>query len=433
MVWKEKKGRKPLLLKGTRQVGKTYLLKELGKNVFPRYHYLNFEENSRLASVFEADLSPERILKELSFQLDASIDPRKDLLIFDEIQECPRALTSLKYFAETMPELALCGAGSLLGIKLADASFPVGKVEFLDLYPLSFEEFLQGIEDTRAISFLQEYRLQEPIPEVVHSHLWSRLLHYFVVGGLPEAVNTFREHQDDSYTAMEKVRKLQRSLVLAYLADMAKHAGKQNSMHLERLWRNIPAQLARTQNGSASKFRFKDAVPGIGGYERLSGTIDWLLGAGLILKASMVNSGLLPFSAYIKETFFKLYVFDVGMLGVLSQLPPKLVLDYRYGTYKGYFAENFVAQEFVGSEVTPLVYWKENTAEVEFLRENNGNVYPIEVKSGWVTHSKSLKVFADKYHPPFRIIMSARNISIDPARKLIHYPLYLAGRFPLKG
>jgi hypothetical protein len=189
--------------------------------------------------------------------------------------------------------------------------------------------------------------------------------------------------------------------------------------------------LAREQNGSAPKFKFKDVIPGIKGYARLAGIIDWLLTAGLILKIQIVNQARLPLSAFTEENAFKLYFFDVGILGAISQLTPKTILDFDYGRYKGYFAENFVAQEFTGSGVDRLFCWRETTAEVEFLREIEGKVYPIEVKSGWVTKSKSLNVFDRKYSPDYRVVMSARNLKINRDRNLHYYPLYLASHFPL--
>lgn len=430
LAWKIRPNRKPLLLGGTRQVGKTWLLKEFGARAFPRVHYVNLEEQGSLCSVFEGDLNPGRILRELEFALDSRIDPETDLLLLDEVQECPRALTSLKYFAESLPALSLCAAGSLPGLMLSHGSFPVGKVDLLTLHPLSFQEFLDGIGDAKSAVFLRSYVPPDPVPEVVHAHLWERLLCYLVVGGLPEAVSTFRELQGDLFSALQRVRQVQRNLITAYMADMAKHSGKQNSMHLERIWRNVPAQLARTQDGSAPKFRFKDVVPGIAGYDRLSGPIDWLLAARLVSKTQIVGSGQLPFSAYAKESFFKLYLFDVGILGSLAGLPPKTLLDYDFGTYKGFFAESFVAQEFTAAGAEELTCWRENTAEVEFLREREGLVLPVEVKSGWVTQSKSLGVFARKYNPPYRTILSANNVSVDIENKVHRYPLYLAGRFP---
>lgn len=420
-----------MILIGARQVGKTYILRKFGKDSFPRTHYINFEEDDNLSVIFQNNLNPKRIVQELSFYLNSSINPEKDLMIFDEIQACPRALTSLKYFQDGMPDFAICSAGSLLGLQLGETSFPVGKVEYLQMFPMSFEEFLEGSGEKRSLEYLKNLKGEERIPEVVHSHLWECLRHYFIVGGLPEVVQTFKDHKDDLFGTLGRVRERQTSLIRDYISDMAKHSGKQNAMHIERIWKNIPAQLAREQSASAPKFRFKGVVPGIKAYSRLAGAIDWLVAAGFIIKVHIVNCGILPFSAYTAKSRFKLLCFDVGILGAISQLPPKTIRDYDYGTYKGYFAENFIAQEFRHSGVDQLYSWKEKTAEVEFLREINGAVIPVEVKSGFVTQAKSLKVFAEKYAPEYRTIMSGRNLNIDRINKVYHYPLYLAGRFPL--
>jgi predicted AAA+ superfamily ATPase len=427
--WKNGKDRKPLILKGARQVGKTYILQAFGKEHFSQVHYLNFEKNKQLGKIFEEDLIPKKILQGLNFYLDVSINKENDLLIFDEIQNVPRALTSLKYFQEELPELAICAAGSLLGIQLSDESFPVGKVEFLNMFPMSFEEFLRGEGDVKLFEFLQDRKKSEVIPQIIHSRLWEQLKIYFIVGGLPEIIKTFAEYKDDLFIALAKVREKQDNLLSTYIADIAKHSGKQNAMHIERLWRNVPAQLARDQDGSAGKFKFKGVIPGIKRYSKLAGSIDWLVSAGLIIKVHIVNSGQLPFSAHITENIFKLYIFDVGLLGALSDLPPKSIIDYEYGSYKGYFAENFIVQEFVYSGVKDLYCWKERSSEVEFLREINGDVLPIEVKSGWITQAKSIKVFAQKYNPGYRVIFSANNLSIDSINKVQRYPLYLASCF----
>lgn len=429
--WKNSKTRLPLIIKGARQVGKTYTLQEFGREHFPRCLYVNFEEDEALKKIFEPDLKPRRILDELSFHTNASIDAGRDLLIFDEIQVCPRALTSLKYFSEKMPELAVCCAGSLLGLHFGHSSFPVGKVDFLEMYPMSFREFLLGIGEQKAYDFLVGFAGDAPVPDVVHSRLWELLKIYFIVGGLPGVVNVYRENKPDRFAALGMVRKKQNNLLLSYEADMAKHSGKQNSMHINRLWRSVPAQLAKEQDGSASKFVFKDVIPGVKGYPRLAGIIDWLSTAGLIIKTHIINKGLLPFSAYAAENFFKLYFFDVGVLGAISKLPPRTILDYDYGSYKGYVAENFAAQEFLTAGDHALVGWKEGNAEVEFLKEVNGKIFPIEIKSGWVTQAKSSKVFVSKYSPDYRVIMSAKNLRIDTANRVHHYPLYLASRFPV--
>jgi len=431
-TWKNSVSRKPLVLSGARQVGKTYTLKHFGENFFPSCHYINFEIDETLSNIFEKDLKPKRIIQELNFYLDSPINLESDLLILDEIQECPRALSSLKYFCELMPEMAVCAAGSLLGIHLGESSFPVGKVDYLKMNPMGFFEFLDGTGQTRYGDYLKHFMGEDAVPEVIHQHLWEQLKIYFVVGGLPEMVKLYADNRTDLYSAMKLVRQRQSDLIRDYSADIAKHSGKQNAMHMERIWKNVPSQLAREQDGSASKFRFKGVVPGISGYSRLAGAIDWLTSAGLIIKMPIVNSGNLPFLAHMKENTFKLFCFDVGILGALSLLPPKNIIDYDYGSYKGYFAENFVAQEFKFSGNENICSWRERRAEVEFLKEENGNVYPIEVKSGWVTQAKSLKVFSQKYKPPYRTIMSAKNIHIDAKNRIHHHPLYLASKFPFK-
>ncbi len=429
--WMKKRPRKPLIVRGARQVGKTYSLAEFGNKNFKACHYLNFEEDEQLTSIFAKDLKPDRILKELEFYLDSSISVQEDILFFDEIQACPRALNSLKYFQEKKPNLAIVAAGSLLGVELSDVSFPVGKVEFIDMHPLSFVEFLNATGDHASYSFLKEFHKNLDIPEIVHQRLWQQMKNYMIVGGLPEAVNTWNDNRKTPFAAFKAVRKVQKDLLTSYLVDMAKHSGKQNSMHLERLWNNIPNQLAREQDGSAAKFKIKNVIPGVRGYERLAGSIDWLVKAGLINKVVMVNSGNLPFSAYARENSFKLYCFDTGLLGALADLSPKTILDYDYGSYKGYFAENFAAQEFRWAENLTLHYWRERTAEVEFIREVEGTVLPIEIKSGWVTQAKSIKVFAEKYNPPYRIILSGRSFRLDHKNRVHSYPLYLAGKLPL--
>ena len=248
---------------------------------------------------------------------------------------------------------------------------------------------------------------------------------------MPEVVQVFSNYKDDLFSRFENVRKVQVNLIRDYIADIAKHSGKQNAMHIERIWRNIPAQLAKEQNETAPKFRFKGVVPGVNAYSKLAGAIDWLLAAGLIIKVHIVNKAELPFSAYLKENQFKLFCFDTGILGAISKLPPKNIYKYDYGTYKGYFAENYTAQEFKYSGIDELYSWKENTAEVEFLVEVDGEIIPVEVKSGFVTQAKSLKVFVQKYAPPFRTIISARNLKIDHDNRIHQYPLYLTAHFPM--
>ncbi|MDX8430929.1 MAG: AAA family ATPase [Candidatus Algichlamydia australiensis] len=423
LLWKKKKDRKPLLVKGVRQVGKTHLLKNFGKDNFPQYHYINFEKMPKMATIFEPDLDPKRILSDLSFYLGKSIQVGKDLLIFDEIQECPKALTSLKYFQEEMPKLHLCGAGSLLGLHLNSGSFPVGKVTFETLRPLSFEEFLWA---TKSKS-LPYYENPKKISSVIHEYLWEELKHYFIVGGLPEVVKVYCEKKENLFEAFSEVRKKQDDLLKSYYADIAKHSGKVNAMHIDRVLNSIPAQMSQVHDGSITRYKFRGVVPGITHYDRIVGAIDWLEATGLAVKISIVNSANLPFRAYTKENAFKLLLFDVGILGSMAGLSPNVLLKATYGSYKGYFAENFVAQELLASGQEDLYCWQEKRMEVEFILDVQGEVIPMEVKAGRITKAKSLHIFAEKYRPPFQVIFSGKPFCEKPKIKL--YPLYLAGKY----
>lgn len=428
VAWKNKKERKPLIIKGARQVGKTYILKEFGKREFVKYHYFNFEKDESLKIIFEKDLNPRRIIQDMMIYLNEKIDISQDLIILDEIQEIPRAMTSLKYFNEEMPGLAICVAGSLIGVKLNEESFPVGKVDFLNMYPMSFDEFLLGTGDNLLYDSLMKF---DNFSEMLHQKMWESLKQYFVVGGLPEVVKIYGGNKKNSYAAFEEVRKKQEDLIKAYQADMAKHSGKQNAMHIERLWRNVPMQLAREQEGKDIKFIFKGVIPGIKGFARLAGIIDWLETAGLVIKVHLLKKAELPLTAYAVENSFKLYVFDIGILGALSQLSVKSILDYNYGSYKGYYAENYVAQAFQSRIITNFYYWKGRISEVEFVFEREGEIIPVEVKAGKVTQSKSLNVFFKKYSPSKEFVFCARKYSSNQAKKRFFVPLYLAGKLPM--
>jgi predicted AAA+ superfamily ATPase len=423
--WKNSENRKPLMLRGARQVGKTYSLKQFGETGFKNFHYINFEEDERISRIFDGDLKPQRIIDELRFYLNRNIDPAADLVIFDEIQRCGRALTSLKYFCEEMPRLALCAAGSLLGVTLNAESFPVGKVTFLDLHPMNLAEFLQGAGEEELFGLLRDHDPEEPYPVIAHDRLWELWKHYLVVGGLPAIVKEYAAGRANLYEAMNRVRKMQRDLFTSYLGDIAKHSGKTNALHIERLWRNVPEQLARNINGTAPKFRFKDAVRGMRGYERLSGPISWLRSAGLIIKTSIVEKAAVPLSAFAPENNFKLYMSDVGMLGAVSDIQPEIFLRYGFGTYQGYVAENFVAQELTAAGFSELYCWQGRTAEIEFLLPSGQGIVPLEVKSGSVTNSKSLGVFENRFRPERSYILSARNSGRRVSRRLL--PLYCAG------
>ncbi len=431
-AWKNQKNRKPLIIKGVRQTGKTYVLKQFGTSDFSAVHYINFEQNLKAASLFNGDFNSQRILNDISFLLGKPIDKKHDLVIFDEIQACPQALTSLKYFAEELPELALCCAGSLLGLHLGETSFPVGKVDFFHMRPMCFAEFLVASDDQKSVDYLNNCSSKDSISEIVHEHLWQQLKIYLVTGGLPEVVQTYIDNKDDLYTALTLARQKQKDIIYGYYADIAKHAGKVNAMYIDRVWQAIPSQLAKTQDGSAKRFQFKGIIPGLDRYQRLANVFDWLQSAELIIKVPIVKHVELPLMAYVDESHFKVYLFDVGVLGALSDLSPKTILDYDYGTYKGYFAENFIAQEFIANNIVNLHSWQDNRVEIEFLYSFDNQIIPIEVKSGWVTRSQSLNKYASKYCPPYRMTFSAKPLYIDAKNQYHNYPLYMAYWFPLK-
>jgi predicted AAA+ superfamily ATPase len=253
---------------------------------------------------------------------------------------------------------------------------------------------------------------------------------YLVTGGLPEAVKQVAERMDNRFEALQAVRTVQRDVFDAYLADMAKHSGKTNALHIERLWKSVPIQLARAQDGSAPKFRFRDSIPGLRGYDQLSGPLSWLERAELVLRTSIVDKAERPLAGQSKDNRFKLYFMDTGLLGAVSGIPPAVFLQYGFGSYQGYVAENFVAQEFRAAGIRDLYCWQGRTADVEFLLEDASGIFPVEVKSGRATHSKSLSVYIERHHPAQAYVLSARNTADHNGR--IGLPIYLAGRLARK-
>lgn len=422
--WQKQAKRKPLIIQGARQIGKTYSLKAFGQNAFSQFHYFNFEHKPELNSIFERDLQPQRIINDLERFTRQTINIQKDLVIFDEIQNCPKAITSLKYFCEDLSQLALCSAGSLLGLELNTSSYPVGKVDVLEMFPMSFYEFLDATNDRELLEHVLELKSS---PEPFHNQLWEKLKHYFITGGLPEIVQNYIDSTDSPIATFNRIREKQKLLSKFYIADMAKHAGKANSMHLERIWNNIPSQLAASHDGAANKFKFKNQIPGINGYQQLASVLDWLNKARIVIKVPIANCGQEPIMAYTKDNRFKLFMFDIGILGAIANLDPINILNYDYGTYKGYFAENFVAQEasYAQNSRDHLFSWHEGQAELEFLLKESGKIIPVEVKAGHITQAKSAKVFMQKYSSPYRINISAKAWQIDNQNKVHHYPLYL--------
>ncbi|MDC0980455.1 AAA family ATPase [Bdellovibrionales bacterium] len=429
--WKVASPRLPLILKGARQVGKTYLLKQFATNEFQKFHYVNFEEDEEFCNIFSKDLTSKRIMTDLQFKLNEEIDTSRDLIIFDEIQACPRALTALKYFAETVPELAICCAGSLLGTYLnTEASFPVGKVTFLNLYPFSFIEFIQGIQKLQARDFLNNLKPKEVVSPVVHNKIWELFLDYLIVGGMPSAILAYRNFLEQGrYQAFKAVRKVQKNLFQSYIADIAKHSGKNNSLHIEKVLKNVASQLGQSQNGKAKKFIFKKVLSGKVGYRELSGPIHWLEKAGLVLPVKVCNKANLPLEAYTKENSFKLFFFDVGLLGMLAGISEKSILDYNFKTYKGFFVENFVIQELISVDQWTIYSWAEGKSEIDFLLESGEQAVPIEVKSGANMRARSLAIFSEKYKPKVQIILSGANHAEDGvSRGVYKLPLYMSSQ-----
>lgn len=415
-AWKGELKKKPLLLMGARQVGKTFVLKKFGAEEYKNTIYLNFEDNPRLCKLFDASLDPRMILKALTIEMNAEIIAGETLLIFDEIQECPNALNSLKYFCEEAPEQHIVAAGSLLGVKLIHIKgFPVGKVQFLTLYPLSFLEFLEALNEVRLKDFIEDLKSIEPLPPNLHEKILIHFKEYLFVGGMPEAVAEYIASQNVS-----KVREIQMAILNAYSLDFAKHAPKEHIMKINQVWNSIPNQLARENK----KFIYSSIRTG-GRAKEFEVALQWLIEAGLIYKIQLISTPKIPLSAYADMNAFKIYLLDVGLLGAMAHLSAKTLLHENelFQEFRGAITENYVAQELVHSQYL-LFYWtSEGKAEVDFILEQDGFIYPLEVKSGNSSKKKSLKVYGDIYHPPILIRCSPMNLRKDG--DVLNCPLYL--------
>jgi len=424
--WKKKKYRRPLILRGARQVGKTWLLTSFGNNEFANTHTINFEKQPSACSLFDGDLTPDFLLKNLELYLEQSINPQHDLIFFDEIQDCPRALTSLKYFAEELPVQAVCCAGSHIGLSMAEASFPVGSIDTLTLYPMTFREYLYAKQE----SLIEVLDAPPPIAQAFHNRLWDELKTYYFVGGMPEAVQSLINHGAVSHNAFESVREIQSRLILGYQADFAKHSGKINAAHINRVFNNIPEQISHTiDDSSVSRYRFKEAVPGLSKFSQLAGPIDWLIQAGLILPVYIVNFPAIPLRSRKKINTFKLFLFDIGILGAMAGLSVQNIMAQDFGTYKGFMAENYAAQELITSGFSELYSWKGKTSEIEFILDLAGKIIPVEVKSGTrISRAKSLSVYREKYKPEEEVIVSALPEKTSGKRKYL--PLYKTASIP---
>ncbi len=424
--WKKNPGRKPLLLKGVRQSGKTYLLKHLFADSFPNSHYIDLKMNKVANSIFSSgNLDPQYLLQELEFALGTTIDIYSELLILDEIQSCPMAITALKYFCELKPGAYIAAAGSLLGVHLSEEPFPVGKVDILYLNPLDFREFLEAMGEHRLLQKLNEAHPQKPLSAIVHRRLWQLFGNYLAIGGMPEAITTYiRTRDEGEWEAYNAVRYIQENLIDGWIADIAKHSGKTNALHIEKVWTSLPSQLGKDLDGNAGRFRFKGVIPGKKSYRDLEGPIAWLLKARMVNLVPIVNHGETPVSVWTKQSQFKLFIHDTAILRCMAGIPLNETRVFNPGFYKGWVAENAVAQELVATGYRKLFCWSERNSEVEFLLDGNSGVVPVEVKSGKNRRSKSLSVFQTKYHPKLSIKLGDWNFSAT--EKVLNLPLYAA-------
>lgn len=394
--WKEKKGRKPLIIRGARQVGKTWLMKEFGNTCFEKVAYVNFDSNTRMRQVFDGEITIERIILAVSAETGVSIDSENTLLIFDEVQEVPKALSSLKYFCENAPEYAIVAAGSLLGVALhKGTSFPVGKVDFMDLYPLSFQEFLCALGEERFVSILQGTDTE--MVTMFKSKYIDRLREYYYVGGMPEVVQTYAETRD-----LNRVREIQKNLLDYYQQDFSKHAEIALVPRLNLVWNSIPMQLAKENK----KYIYGQVREGARAKD-FELAIQWLLDCGLIHKVQRVNKPSLPLKAYMDFNAFKIFLLDIGLLIAMADLDAQVIIDGNriFTEFKGALTEQYILQQLIAEVgIEPYYYSTANSkGEIDFLLQGKTSIIPVEVKAEENFRAKSLKAFCDKYKPQFAI------------------------------
>ncbi len=414
LAWKEHPRRKPLVLKGARQVGKTYILQAFGKGEYEDIAYFNFEEDPDLHDFFTGRLAPEKIIRTLSIYREKKISTEQTLIIFDEVQNSPETLTSLKYFCEKAPEYHIVAAGSLLGVKIGQsAPFPVGKVNFLDLYPMTFAEFLDAAQKPQLRELLENSTF-EPIAAPFHTELVDLLKMYYFIGGMPEAISQYVQNQD-----LRMVRQIQEEILEAYHIDFSKYTTKTEAIRIAATWGSIPSQLARENK----KFTYAEVSKNARARE-YSESIQWLVDAGLVIKVYNTHTPKLPLATY-REDIFKLYLLDVGLLGAMIKVSQRTIVkgNTLFSEFNGAFVENYAAQELVAHGQKDLYYWtSKNQAEVDFVVAIHDQVQPLEVKSGVSKQKKSLRVYGDKYKPQILSRSTLMNFKEDGLIR--NYPLY---------
>lgn len=419
--WKNSPYRKPLILKGVRQVGKTWILKEFGKIHYDNTAYFNFDENPEFKQFFETTKDTDRILQNLMLASNQKVLPEKTLVIFDEIQDCPNVINSLKYFCENAPQYHIACAGSLLGIALAKpSSFPVGKVNFLQIDPMTFTEFLLANGDNNLVQYLNSINPLEPIPDAFFNPLCEKLKMYYVIGGMPEPVLMWTQSRDG-----EAMQRVLFEIIGAYERDFAKHPNVHEFPKISMTWKSIPAQLAKENK----KFTYKGIKEGARARE-YEDALQWLTDARLVHKIYRSSAPRLPIAAYDDLSAFKVYMVDVGLLRRLAQLAPTAFAEGNrlFTEFKGALTENYVLQSLLTQfEVTPR-YWSQNNPpyEVDFLIQKENDIFPIEVKSETNTASKSLKKFKELFpeQVKLRIRFSLNNLKLDD--DMLNIPLFMA-------
>ena len=390
--WKEKKNRKPLIIRGARQVGKTWLMKEFGRTCFKKMAYVNFDSNTRMRQVFEGDINIERLILAISAETGVSIDSRDTLLIFDEVQEVPKALTALKYFCEEASEYAIVAAGSLLGVAMhKGTSFPVGKVDFMDLYPLSFREFLCALGEMRFVEILDSS--DTDMVTMFKSKYIDRLREYYFVGGMPEVVQSYLDSKD-----FNQVREIQKNLLNYYQQDFSKHAETTLVSRLNLVWNSIPMQLAKENK----KYIYGQVREGARAKD-FELAIQWLMDCGLIHKVQRIKKPGLPLKAYLDLDAFKIYLLDIGLLMAMVDLDARVIIDGNriFTEFKGALTEQYVLQQLIADLGIEAYYYstEKSSGEIDFLLQGKSSILPLEVKAEENLRAKSLKAFCEKYHP----------------------------------
>ena len=424
LKWKNNPKRKPLLLTGVRQCGKTYTISEFAEENFESFININFEKNEKIAAIFDYDFDVHRIISEIEVAMSSKITPGKTLVFFDEIQQCPRAITSLKYFCEDMRDLHIICAGSLLGVALKreSISFPVGKVNRLSLYPMNFREFVIANGRRDLLDLFSTWKNDRPIPELYDAPMKKLLKDFYIVGGMPEAVQTWLDTND-----YNEVEEIQRGILRDYSDDFSKYAPISEVPKIRWIWESVPVQLAKENN----KFVFSHVKQGKRSAE-LEDAMQWLIDAGLIIQLYLVEKPEVPLSGFADRTYFKVYMSDIGLLRVRSGVSSETIINENelYIRYKGAFVENYVLNELISNGIKPYFWRSGNTAEIDFIYERQGNIIPIEVKSADNTQAKSYKQFCKKYKPKTGYKLSEKNLGVNMNEETETYsmPLYMSWR-----